>query len=380
VAFSGVFLLAIQFWSSVISGPCALAQATLAFQNFYPRSDGTNFWREDRPIFLADGITRASGSNYVVELWYLNALTQGPLRFAGQTYLLGGDFAGLFRGGQFGSVELPFVAPCGNAVIEIRAWDSTTGTNYESAATRGNTAFENWTGGCGLPPTIPAYLEGFKSFCLGRPNCFTNVTMVDFSSDYLQGGGYSGALSSNEFIIASSAGFKTILVHRSGDLTGSSVISYSTSDETAVSGVDYTMQTGSLTFQPLETIKTFDIPVLTNSLPPRAVSLRLHLTSVAGAEPGTKDGRLWILGDRASLITWLHFPGIPDGITPGIIFGCYWQDSHAPTVEFTDDLRKPDWSTLVQFGPTTTTRPFSGFAPDGQWRAVPQRYYRVVVR
>ncbi len=205
------------------------------------------------------------------------------------------------------------------------------------------------------------------------PSLFRGLQIILFGKDH-------GALSTNEFIVASSAGLKTISVHRSGDLTGSSVISYSTTDETAVSGVDYTGQTGSLIFQPLETIKTFDIPVLTNSLPPRAVSLRLHLKSVDGAEPGTKDGRLWILGDRASLITWLHFPSIPDGLTPGIMFWCYWQGSHAPAVEFTDDLREPNWSTLVQFGPTTTTRPFSGFAPDGEWRAVPQRYYRVVVR
>jgi len=47
VAFSGVFLLAIQLGCFVISGPCAMAQATVAFQNFFLRSDGTNFWRED---------------------------------------------------------------------------------------------------------------------------------------------------------------------------------------------------------------------------------------------------------------------------------------------------------------------------------------------
>src|SRR5438874_13744753 len=104
-------------------------QGTVGFRNYYWRFDGTNLSREDRPIYLSDGVTRASGSNYVVELLALDPFTRQP-EFVSQTHLLQGDEAGLFDGGY---LALPFIALGANAVIEIRAWDLTTGHGYETA-------------------------------------------------------------------------------------------------------------------------------------------------------------------------------------------------------------------------------------------------------
>src|SRR5688572_27765194 len=77
------------------------AQGTVLFRNYYWHYEGTNAWREDRPIFLADGVTRAQGSNVVVELWVRDPLTE-QLRFADRTHLYDGDRAGLFEGGSGG--------------------------------------------------------------------------------------------------------------------------------------------------------------------------------------------------------------------------------------------------------------------------------------
>ena len=51
-------------------------QGDMLFQNFFWHYHGTNPWREDRPIFLQDGYTRASGTNYQVELLALDLRTQ----------------------------------------------------------------------------------------------------------------------------------------------------------------------------------------------------------------------------------------------------------------------------------------------------------------
>ena len=57
----------------------------------------------------------------------------------------------------------------------------------------------------------------------------------------------------------SEGGLATVTVMRSGGAAGGVTVSYATSDQTALAGVDYTAASGTLTFGPGDTIKTFTV-------------------------------------------------------------------------------------------------------------------------
>jgi uncharacterized delta-60 repeat protein len=61
--------------------------------------------------------------------------------------------------------------------------------------------------------------------------------------------------------VVESDGVATLYVGRTGNLSGTVTVSYTTSDDTATAGSDYTAQAGTLTFAPNETVKTVTIPI-----------------------------------------------------------------------------------------------------------------------
>ena len=78
---------------------------------------------------------------------------------------------------------------------------------------------------------------------------------------------YSGTEGSSVFIT----------VERVGFITGTSTIMYSTSDGTAVGGADYVPVSGTLTFNPFDGIKTFQVPLIYDKMgePPETITLTL---------------------------------------------------------------------------------------------------------
>jgi len=77
----------------------------------------------------------------------------------------------------------------------------------------------------------------------------------------------------------------TVTVSKVG-LPGSTVtVAYSTSDGTAISGTDYTPASGTLTFGPTETEKTFTVSALNDSLDENDETVILKLSNVNGSVP-----------------------------------------------------------------------------------------------
>jgi hypothetical protein len=73
----------------------------------------------------------------------------------------------VFANGLFalGTVVVPGVVPGGTAYVQVRAWDSTTGTTYDSTFFRGaSVVFTATTGGVGSPPSTPGSLASMQSF------------------------------------------------------------------------------------------------------------------------------------------------------------------------------------------------------------------------
>ena len=66
--------------------------------------------------------------------------------------------------------------------------------------------------------------------------------------------------------VKANAGNAVLTVTRAADLTGTSTVNYGTSNGTALSGVNYTTTSGSLTFDPDDETKTITVPILNDGV------------------------------------------------------------------------------------------------------------------
>ena len=73
---------------------------------------------------------------------------------------------------------------------------------------------------------------------------------------------------------------------RTGDLTGTVVAGYQTSDDTAAAGIAYAVTAGSVTFEPGETSKLVSIPILDEGSSQGSESFGVELQSVTGGDIG----------------------------------------------------------------------------------------------
>jgi len=131
------------------------------FRNRFLSDAGTNV---DAPVFDLDGVTRLNGSNFVAQLYGGRALEW--LRPVGQP----SPFRTGFSAGYFYSqlLTLPTVPPGSNAIVQVRAWETSRGSSYEEARALGGKFGKSElltvvVGGGELPP---ANLEGLSSFNL----------------------------------------------------------------------------------------------------------------------------------------------------------------------------------------------------------------------
>ena len=87
----------------------------------------------------------------------------------------------------------------------------------------------------------------------------------------LSAGGQTLEFSSEVFAVDENQGFVTVTVLKSGDAPGTITVKYATSDNppgpsSARAAEDYSTSTGTLTFEPFETVKQFTVPILDNAV------------------------------------------------------------------------------------------------------------------
>jgi uncharacterized repeat protein (TIGR01451 family) len=88
-------------------------------------------------------------------------------------------------------------------------------------------------------------------------------------------------------IVSANAGSAVVRVARLGETPDPITVQYTTADNTAVAGVDYTATAGSLTFGPGVTSQTFTVPILPgNKKSKTAKGLKLGLNNISGAKLG----------------------------------------------------------------------------------------------
>jgi hypothetical protein len=96
------------------------------------------------------------------------------------------------------------------------------------------------------------------------------------------------------YSVAEDAGRATITVTRTADTSGTSTVQYASANGTATAGQDYVAVLGTLTFNPGETSKTFDVPILMDRLAEGSETVPLSLSRVTGATLGASQAVLTI--------------------------------------------------------------------------------------
>lgn len=108
------------------------------------------------------------------------------------------------------------------------------------------------------------------------------------------------ALSATSYGVAENAGSITIAVNRTGVTTGTMSVNYATTNGTAQSGSDYTAVSGTFTFNPGETVKTFSVPISDNTLIEGGRIFNVVLsTPTGGATLGTSSAPVTINDDES---------------------------------------------------------------------------------
>src|SRR5439155_4485255 len=90
------------------------------------------------------------------------------------------------------------------------------------------------------------------------------------------------SFSAPSFTVSENGGSATIPVNRTGNSAGAVSVDFSISDGTALRGLDYTAQNGTLTFGPGETDKTITVTVLDDNLTEGNETVLLGLSNPTG--------------------------------------------------------------------------------------------------
>ncbi len=91
------------------------------------------------------------------------------------------------------------------------------------------------------------------------------------------------AFNISSYNVNENAGTVTIKVTKSGNNMFPATVNYATADGTAHSGVNYQAQTGTLSFQPADTYKTFTVNIINDGIPTTQKYFNVSLSSPANA-------------------------------------------------------------------------------------------------
>lgn len=127
---------------------------------------------------------------------------------------------------------------------------------------------------------------------------------------------------------ASEGGTLTFTVTRSGDLSGSSTVNFSTAKGTAISGSDFTSKTGTLTFAAGETTKTITVVTLSDDVAELAETLKVNLTAGSNA-------RIWDALGVGTVNDAAPTTPVPSVTAPSVVISDVTVNEQAGTMTFT---------------------------------------------
>ncbi|MEI8229552.1 MAG: Calx-beta domain-containing protein [Candidatus Peregrinibacteria bacterium] len=203
-------------------------------------------------------VTRAGGSRGVVSVAY--SVKAG-------TAVVGTDF-----------IEVT------NSVLNFRDGEATKTFSIQLKNKSGLSArtvllsLANPTGGATLGSINTATLTILGSQPVGTAS---SSAASQTSAGAVSGAGTIG-FSAAAYEVSESIGLATITLNRTNGTNGQVGVSYTTSDNTARSGINYQPSAGVITFAAGETTKTFTVAVIYNATPDGKKLLRLNITTPTG--------------------------------------------------------------------------------------------------
>jgi len=174
--------------------------------------------------------------------------------------------------------------------------------------------------GVSAPPVFPLPLGQLSDFSITLTPAqaqdlknglfYVNVHSSNFPTGEIRGQFASSVsavtmqFSATGFVVNENAGNVTVSVTRSGDTTNASTINYATTNGSATQPSDYTSTSGTLQFASGETVKTFVIPIVDDSLVEGNETINVVLSSPAGGavEGSPFSSTITILDDDKPLI------------------------------------------------------------------------------
>ena len=131
-----------------------------------------------------------------------------------------------------------------------------------------------------------------------------NGTGLSYSMDDIAPYGGGGIIvprakfSASTYSVNESAGTATITVNLSSATTVATTVDYATSDGSAVAGTDYTATSGTLSFNPGDTTKTFTVSITDNLVYNVSKTVNLALTNPSAATLGTPNTAVLTITDN----------------------------------------------------------------------------------
>jgi hypothetical protein len=173
--------------------------------------------------------------------------------------------------------------------------------------------------GVSAPPVFPLPLGQLSDFSitltpsqvqdLKNGLFYINVHSSNFPTGEIRGqfasslSAVSMQFSATSYVVNENAGSVVVSVTRSGNTTPATTINYTTSNGSATQPGDYTSTSGSLQFAPGETVKTFVVPIINDSLVEGNETINVALSSPGGGVEGSPfTSSILILDDDKPLI------------------------------------------------------------------------------
>lgn len=169
---AGVYTVTVANDQGVATSPPAILEVrslsggTVVFANYSPAAG------IDAPVFDSDGTNRLAGAAFLAQL-YAGPDESHLAPVGGAVPFMTGTGAGYVDKGPGGNVvQIPSVEPGALAFVQMRAWESARGADFETALAGGgrcgrSLVIQVQTGGAGSPPSVPAALVGLQSFTVG---------------------------------------------------------------------------------------------------------------------------------------------------------------------------------------------------------------------
>ena len=138
--------------------------------------------------------------------------------------------------------------------------------------------------------TVVLTLSSWSNATPGLPNPTTLTILDDDTAPTVQ---FSDAM----YSVNENSGAALITVTLSAASGQTVTVNYATTDDTATAGSDYTTTSGTLTFSPGQTVKTFSVPIINDTLNEPSETVVLTLSSLSNATPGLPNPTTLIILD-----------------------------------------------------------------------------------